>query len=1105
MERKEKEDEERRLKHEEDIRKKQQELNSDPEVIPNDNNTPIHNETDTIDGIEDENADLDYDTGRDLLDKHEENSDVRGAGNLKLADSVRNTETFQRWAETPVSKVGKVFTLTVADGISDKHRIAIEDFEKAKREGTKIPNHVFDDLPIKATLKGSPGVYTYLFDKQATIKGGNYHKDMDAQRRIIIQQMYANDFVDVEVASSTGGQLQTEYDTETNSVARNPLTSLPQMLGDINKISDNLMVTNEKGYLENIDGKPDEELGDVLVSAGKGKDGADMPYRGGVFLKVRMANGAPFHLRLNLAKNTQVQAELLAEMLIRVAVPIKSGFNPDGSEKYEKEFKTGTLLSEVDEEFRKEIQEAMATEIEMLDPENKDPKLLDLIDTFLYVSEKTEGKTSELFWRGNDLFFGGERMSPGFRSNPEMINTLVSFLMNTKRRQFNVKMWKSNPNYRRYAIEQGVLTTNAVVDGPLFTNEPKMNQRLGRMTGRIQLSLKPVQKPQEAGITKDDEGNVSLSQNSKNDGAIDENGPLADGAALFGVPKKQTPPKQKTMWQTFVDTGVVPEDKLREIALAIADGTPITGQEVAYRDANSKVIEKMLQEILAEREGNKIPVTDENQDLYKEINDWMEKQNHKPDQLAFVAKRYAVSPEIMGHAIRSIIESPGAKSLANTPDFPSAIQTLKVLSRDTISARLVVSNIEVELEKSKELFEKGSPKAPVKEAVVLKENEISYTPKGQQRQTYTVQQVDAGEFRILNKEGKEVHKEEGAHRNKILANFAIQNDEARVVVNAGVSYVVHDDGRIVSFVSGAIMKWDDNHGIKKSLIKKAKEMKALTSKESGHYTIWQPGQIDYDATITDINVKVGDVVTAGQQLFEYDTDKASSTIEAEYDGIVKEIRFKKDDITNSKDVIIIVEPKPKVKSTTINNTIASKIAELERQRDAQIAWIMPKEAAQKELSELYNKKFKDNKRIGEIPTYLEYIISEPGEFVLEEDKINAVSLATLLMKYHNAEFGTQMGGGVVIYGDTPQQQVMDKYNKLIEDVKSSNIDDTQIRKSDDNKVSSQVSTPNTAPLAFDEMYEEEFLEDDESMDFDYEDKSDLDEEDTGNVDLNCKN
>jgi hypothetical protein len=97
-------------------------------------------------------------------------------------------------------------------------------------------------------------------------------------------------------------------------------------------------------------------------------------------------------------------------------------------------------------------------------------------------------------------------------------------------------------------------------------------------------------------------------------------------------------------------------------------------------------------------------------------------------------------------------------------------------------------------------------------------NEVTYTPKGKETQTY---RIDGA--KILNKNGEEVFKDDSVDRNKIFANYAIKQGRAVVVEYKDVSYVVNDKDKIVSTVSGKLMKWGPENGNSKAIVALAKE------------------------------------------------------------------------------------------------------------------------------------------------------------------------------------------------------------------------------------------------------------------------------------------
>lgn len=95
--------------------------------------------------------------------------------------------------------------------------------------------------------------------------------------------------------------------------------------------------------------------------------------------------------------------------------------------------------------------------------------------------------------------------------------------------------------------------------------------------------------------------------------------------------------------------------------------------------------------------------------------------------------------------------------------------------------------------------------------------QISYTPQGKERQTYTVE-----DGHIYNKEGKEVFAGDSVDRNKILANLAVQEKRAVVVEHKGKQYVVDNHRNITSVTSGKVMKWGEENGDRKTILNEAR-------------------------------------------------------------------------------------------------------------------------------------------------------------------------------------------------------------------------------------------------------------------------------------------
>lgn len=105
---------------------------------------------------------------------------------------------------------------------------------------------------------------------------------------------------------------------------------------------------------------------------------------------------------------------------------------------------------------------------------------------------------------------------------------------------------------------------------------------------------------------------------------------------------------------------------------------------------------------------------------------------------------------------------------------------------------------------------------------------ITYTPKGKQRQTYTI----VGN-KIYNKAGKEVFKTDSVDRNKIFANLAVQQGRAVVIEYRNARYVVNNREQIISVTTGKMMQWEEGNGDRKQILREAyHKLKALQDKQA---------------------------------------------------------------------------------------------------------------------------------------------------------------------------------------------------------------------------------------------------------------------------------
>jgi hypothetical protein len=107
-----------------------------------------------------------------------------------------------------------------------------------------------------------------------------------------------------------------------------------------------------------------------------------------------------------------------------------------------------------------------------------------------------------------------------------------------------------------------------------------------------------------------------------------------------------------------------------------------------------------------------------------------------------------------------------------------------------------------------------------------KEILVRYTPKGKEEQIYAVRGS-----KIINKDGKEVFKENGVDRYKIFANVAVLQKRAVVVTYDNTKYVVNEKQQILSDKTGKLMQWDSNNGNRIAILKLASDKFAMNNPE----------------------------------------------------------------------------------------------------------------------------------------------------------------------------------------------------------------------------------------------------------------------------------
>jgi len=470
--------------------------NQDPKV-------PDNNVEEDVENLEDENVNDEVDFGEQLELNFEEVIEKKTKSKtISPLDNPFNDKknAFKEWKYNGKPKVGTKITYEVSTsgahmssgGANRPDARAVRAFKLAKASKKPIPPEVYENLPIKVLIgdgemkdgKRVHSIFTFLEPKPLENVGKKRMSDYEAnskeERIKIIDALYRGETPTSQIDYTSGGELMTESE-EVGRVAENNIKDLEQV--QRSKDGPHLVYTDLKGRLMEMDKTtPNKEFFGKLLDVGENEDGTKKPYRGGLFLILDKADGTPFPVRLNFLKNTEIQGEILADILMDVVVPVKG---------QKKALKYSSPLSFASDSIQERVKEHFGPELKLL---GKDPRISDIVDMFVYVSNKTEGMTSELYFSGNHIVYGGgKRITPENRDDAQAIEEFVDFLTNHKRRQLSLNKWNNLKGYKDYALDNRIINTNVVVGGPEFDSNPKTGRRIQMYIGLLDNKTPDVQ------------------------------------------------------------------------------------------------------------------------------------------------------------------------------------------------------------------------------------------------------------------------------------------------------------------------------------------------------------------------------------------------------------------------------------------------------------------------------------------------------------------------------------------------------------------------------------------------------------------------------------
>ena len=477
----------------EEAAKKQEE---NPENLVAKNVAPID------DQVEDEFFEEESNHVDPVLDRSDAAVDASAETNkeVKLLDTVAS-ESYNEWVNNTKSKTDQEVDFEISDYTGENKNIleAIRLFNSGV-----VNNFVYEYLPIKVLIGGNPDVFTFLPTLTENIasspKAFNMWNKIDLpQRKIIIDLIKSGKPAKSQIGKTTGGDLIMDTN-EDGSPASNVITDLEQNqgkgIGDLD-----IAITNATGDL--VDNRTRElvkghEGKKYMVTGVTDENGNEIPYKGGVFLMVKKADGKSFPLRLNLSRHSIYQADALAEVMSLVMLG---------------KIKLENSIEDLPADLITYMQENLPAEMDVVE----DGSIKDFLNILGYVSENTKGMKSELMFSPDFksiLFGNGKVMNEANLSTAR--EELMDFLQTKKNVQFNSALFASSPKYRAWVVNSGVISTNATTKGPMFK---RSNNRPTKVFVKPILGDKP--KPsvkRKAKESKDVPGQVERKDKSKRAG-----------------------------------------------------------------------------------------------------------------------------------------------------------------------------------------------------------------------------------------------------------------------------------------------------------------------------------------------------------------------------------------------------------------------------------------------------------------------------------------------------------------------------------------------------------------------------------------------------------
>lgn len=459
-----------------------QKVNSVKTTVPTINLSSLGNK------LEDEYANEEPDINGSLASKSDALRDkvTEGSPDNAKIYSQPGSPAYQAWMMNGKSKKGTPVKVQAHKEVYAGHQnpefaqMSINIFNDLLAGKEMTPHQmgiVYDYLPLKTIINGDEKVFSFMSSKLAsTEKLDVWTKKDFPTRKAFIDMMIANkkENVDTKVKLQYGGEVMEGKDSS-GRVPENKITDFKHLKLKaaeknnidgkdvtteqiIDAIGNNLMFTDENGFLfdMNKEQHPDHLSHQMILPGIPGTNGAAVPLRGAIFLSTTKVDGFKFPLKLNIAKHTKEEAESIANIITEV-VNDKS------------QVKMNSKLKDLPADIQQSLKDYHKAAIDHLTKVKANPTVEEILNAFVYIDPKTKGKTSEMrFSKDNKQLFFGIKGDVLNNNNLAKKQDLINFLIDNKRKQFDIDQWKDNRLYKKYALESGLINTDAEVHGDLF-------------------------------------------------------------------------------------------------------------------------------------------------------------------------------------------------------------------------------------------------------------------------------------------------------------------------------------------------------------------------------------------------------------------------------------------------------------------------------------------------------------------------------------------------------------------------------------------------------------------------------------------------------------